>query len=155
MPLEITRVDTADDSGVNALLRQSDAYHRALYPPQSIHATPLAAFLGESAAFYAGWIEGRPVACGGVILRREDIRYGEIKRLFVAAAHRGNGFAAALMHGLERFVREAGVTVMRLETGVSQPEASRLYHRLGYIVRGPFGDYGPDPLSIFMEKRLA
>jgi putative acetyltransferase len=44
---------------------------------------------------------------------------------------------------------------MRLETGISQPDALRLYERAGYVRRGPFGNYGPDPLSVFMEKSLA
>ncbi|HEV8436640.1 MAG TPA: GNAT family N-acetyltransferase, partial [Methylomirabilota bacterium] len=29
-----------------------------------------------------------------------------------------------------------------------------LYRAAGYVERGPFGDYRPDPLSVFMEKRL-
>ncbi len=27
-----------------------------------------------------------------------------------------------------------------------------LYRKLGFKERGPFGPYGPDPLSVFMEK---
>ncbi len=44
--------------------------------------------------------------------------------------------------------------LIQLETGVKSDEARRLYRRLGSIERGPFGNYGPDPLSIFMEKFL-
>jgi putative acetyltransferase len=40
-----------------------------------------------------------------------------------------------------------------LETGIRQPEALGLYERLGFVRRGPFGDYAEDPLSVFMEKR--
>jgi putative acetyltransferase len=29
-----------------------------------------------------------------------------------------------------------------------------LYRSHGYREIGPFGSYGPDPLSLFMEKRL-
>lgn len=32
---------------------------------------------------------------------------------------------------------------------------TRPYQRLGYRERGPFGAYLPNPLSVFMEKRLA
>jgi putative acetyltransferase len=39
-----------------------------------------------------------------------------------------------------------------LETGPSQPEAISLYARAGYERRGPFGGYGPDPFSVFMQK---
>jgi putative acetyltransferase len=44
--------------------------------------------------------------------------------------------------------------LLRLETGVRQPEALGLYRKLGYRERGPFGAYKPDPLSVFMEKRV-
>jgi putative acetyltransferase len=44
---------------------------------------------------------------------------------------------------------------MQLETGIKQPEAIALYRKFGYAERGPFGSYQPDPLSLFMEKRLA
>ena len=34
-------------------------------------------------------------------------------------------------------------------------QAIGLYKKLGYIERNPFGEYKPDPLSIFMEKQLS
>jgi putative acetyltransferase len=43
---------------------------------------------------------------------------------------------------------------MYLETGVKSDEAIRLYRRLGYMDCGPFADYRPDPLSVFMVKSL-
>ncbi|MGI9311875.1 MAG: hypothetical protein ACR2P7_10210, partial [bacterium] len=46
------------------------------------------------------------------------------------------------------------VDALRLETGVHQAAAIGLYARLGFIRRGPFGDYADDPLSVFMEKKL-
>jgi putative acetyltransferase len=80
--------------------------------------------------------------------------WGELKRMFVRPALRGQGVAQGILAWLEASVRERGFAVMRLETGVLQPEALRLYERAGYLRRGPFGDYGPDPLSVFMEKHL-
>ena len=44
--------------------------------------------------------------------------------------------------------------LLRLETGVKQPEALTLYSAAGFVEISPFGAYGPDPLSVFMEKRL-
>ena len=41
---------------------------------------------------------------------------------------------------------------MTLETGIYQPEAHRLYESAGYIRCEPFGDYQPDPMSVFMWK---
>jgi len=42
----------------------------------------------------------------------------------------------------------------RLETGASSHAARTLYLSTGYTVCLPFGDYSPDPLSVFMEKHL-
>ena len=39
-----------------------------------------------------------------------------------------------------------------LETGIRQPESLGLYRKLGYVGSGPFGDYGADPHSAFMEE---
>ena len=153
LPL-LRRIREAGDPAISALLESSDDFHSALYPPESIHTVPLAAFLNDSGAFFAAYRGNVPVACGGILLLDDDGRYGEIKRLFVAAEHRGYGFAKSIMSKLEQFALEAGVTVARLETGTSQPEAIGLYRQMGYTLRGPFGKYGLDPYSVFMEKTL-
>jgi hypothetical protein len=36
----------------------------------------------------------------------------------------------------------------------SLPEATSLYRSGGYIECGPFPPYAPDPLSVFMTRRL-
>ena len=152
--LELVRIDRADDARVRGLIEASDAYYERLYPPENIHTEPLSALLGDSAAFFAGFLGTQAVACGAVRLCEQDVAYGEIKRLFVDEARRGRQFATVVMQCLERFALERGVLIMRLETGPHQPEALRLYRRLGYFERGPFGSYRADPLSIFMEKSL-
>jgi putative acetyltransferase len=42
-----------------------------------------------------------------------------------------------------------------LETGRDQIEAVRLYERAGYALRGAFGGYPDNGLSLFYEKPLA
>jgi putative acetyltransferase len=44
--------------------------------------------------------------------------------------------------------------MVRLETGIKQPAAIRLYERGGYALRPAFAPYVDDPLSLFMEKAL-
>jgi putative acetyltransferase len=78
----------------------------------------------------------------------------ELKRLFVMTEARGNGIGRSIVMALEHAAAGEQVRLIQLETGVKSDEALRLYRRLGYIERGPFGNYGPDPLSIFMEKFL-
>jgi putative acetyltransferase len=59
-----------------------------------------------------------------------------------------------LLQFLEQQARQRGFTVLRLESGIHQPEALALYGRSGYAACGPFGSYHPDPLSVFLEKWL-
>ena len=96
----------------------------------------------------------RLVASGAAKLMRDDVDYAEIKRVFVLPEFRGRGISRAIMDWLETELKRRGIALVRLETGVKQPEALGLYARLGYIERGPFGNYRPDPLSVFMEKRI-
>ena len=58
------------------------------------------------------------------------------------------------MSHLEEHLLKSGIKIARLETGIKQPEALRLYRKLGYLERSPFASYHEDPLSIFMEKEL-
>jgi putative acetyltransferase len=56
---------------------------------------------------------------------------------------------------LENCLVEKSIFTARLETGIHQHEAIDLYKRLGYIEIATFGDYTKDPLSLFMEKKIA
>jgi len=92
------------------------------------------------------------VGCGAYVNHGGE--YGELKRMFVRAEDRGLGIGRRILESLEAHAAAAGLGVLRLETGVSQPEAVRLYEEAGYTRRGPFGAYADDPLSLFLEKRL-
>jgi putative acetyltransferase len=74
--------------------------------------------------------------------------------LFVTEAARGNGIGKAILKTVENAARQEGLEIMVLETGVKSDAALSLYRHFGYRERAPFGDYTPDPLCIFMEKRL-
>jgi putative acetyltransferase len=59
-----------------------------------------------------------------------------------------------LLMVLEMAAKQFGMRCIRLETGVSQPEAIGLYRSAGFEEIGPFGLYEVDPLSLFMQKEL-
>jgi putative acetyltransferase len=80
--------------------------------------------------------------------------YGEVKRMFVDEARRGQGVGRRLLEHIGMFAAMCGIGTLRLETGIHQPEALALYERAGFVRSPPFGDYLEDPLSVFMEKRL-
>ena len=75
--LVMRQVRDLTNSDVLALVAKSDQYMSALYPPESNHAEPLAALVGEDSAFFAGatsarnWreareVRGRPIAAPSI-----------------------------------------------------------------------------------------
>ena len=78
----------------------------------------------------------------------------EIKRMYVAAAARGRGYARAMLVYLEDTARQGGARWLLLETGSRQPEAVELYRSCGYQPVPPFGHYATTKLSIHLGKDL-
>ena len=112
--------------------------------------TPLdpAEFAAPRGYFVLGYVDGAPwrAGDGGPGTRPGDpglLRDGdaEIKRMYVAAAHRGRGIARAVLAELERSAAAAGRRRMVLETGARQPEAVALYTSSGYRPVPTFGSY--------------
>jgi putative acetyltransferase len=135
-----------------ALIDALDAYQKPLDPPESHHGIDLDALSRPEVVFVVARDAGRTaIGCGAVVVGPDA---GELKRMFVQPDARGRGVGAALLAALEQYAITRGCRVLRLETGVRQPEALALYARHGYRARGPFGDYVEDPNSVFMEKAL-
>jgi putative acetyltransferase len=151
-PGETIRREPPRQPDVAALIEAADALLASLYPAESNHLVDLAGLEAPGTAFFVARVEGRAVGCGAWLRRREA--EGELKRLFVSPEARGRGLGRRLLAALEADAAAAGVRVLRLETGVSQPEAVGLYRAAGYVERGPYAPYGPDPYSIFMEKQI-
>nr|WP_155999462.1 GNAT family N-acetyltransferase [Streptomonospora sp. PA3] len=95
---------------------------------------------------------GEVVGCGG--LRRLDEHTFELKRMYVVPAWRGRRIGQALLHALEEAGRRRGARRMRLETGVAQPEAMRLYERCGYRRIPLYGPYVGCAESVCYERDL-
>jgi putative acetyltransferase len=144
------KLETPNQPEVVALIDLLDAYQLSLYPPESVYALDMNSLLQPNVLFaVARNIDGAAVGCGAIVVTPE---YGEVKRMFVHPSARGQGVAQRLLGMLESEALARGCRQFMLETGPSQPEAIGLYERLGYRVRGPYGDYRDDPLSVFMEK---
>nr|WP_078945904.1 GNAT family N-acetyltransferase [Streptomyces exfoliatus] len=99
--------------------------------------------------FLVGRYEGKPAACGGVLLL--DGERAELTRVFLRHAFRGLGGAGVLMGGLEDAARALGARRMVLNTRLDLVEARALYARHGYAeipayCSGPYMDvwYGKD-----------
>jgi GNAT superfamily N-acetyltransferase len=103
-------------------------------------------------AFFVAYVGDEPAGCGG--LRRLDDDHAEIKRMFVARAHRGSGISTAIVRELERYGREAGWSRLALETGDRQPDAVRFYEREGFTRIPNFGHYVDSESSLCFGKAL-
>lgn len=151
MEMVIAR-ETPDQPDVRRLLHLSDVYFAGLYPAESNHLIDVAALMEPDVRFLVARRAGAAVGCGALVL--DGNSEAEIKRMFVLPQSRGARLGSRILEALEMVAKAEGVRIVRLETGIHQPEALGLYRRHGYIERGPFGSYRPDPLSAFFEKRL-
>ena len=146
-------IEDPDQPAVVALLEHAGAYLAALYPAESNHMLEVRALKKPGVAFVVARDNGQVLGCAAMVNSAEG--WAEIKRMFVAPEARGQQIGRKLLQTIEAIAAERGVTLLRLETGVKQPQAVSLYRSAGYIDIGPFGQYAPDPLSVFMEKPVA
>jgi DNA-binding MarR family transcriptional regulator/GNAT superfamily N-acetyltransferase len=79
-----------------------------------------------------------PLGCGALKIHENAV--GEIKRMWVAPRARGLGLGRRLLEALERHAREAGVSVLHLETNRSLIEAIQMYRDCGYQEVAAFND---------------
>lgn len=149
MPIQLESPAQPD---VLALIDALDAYQKPLYPAESHHGIDLAALSEPNVLFAVVRDDAqRAVGCGAIVI---GAHFGELKRMYVDPARRGQGLAKSLLQFLEAQAAARGCRLFTLETGFLQPEALGLYERAGYERCGPFGDYVDDPNSVFMRKAI-
>jgi GNAT superfamily N-acetyltransferase len=151
MPVDITR-ERPDSADAIVLITELESHLEPLYPRESRHGYSVDQLLARAVEFFVLRDADTPVGCGGIQLFGTE--YGEVKRMYVRPPYRGRGFGKLLLDRLADHARARGAGVLRLETGIHQPAAIRLYERMGFRRIPPFGDYVEDPLSLFFEKRI-
>jgi GNAT superfamily N-acetyltransferase len=148
--LTVEPVDVRSADAVLLVTRLDDDLDRRYGKPQP-HFTA-ANRLADGSTFLVGYLGGRPVACGA--FRPMDATAVEVKRMFVEPDCRGRGIGRRLLAELEERARAAGYARARLETGLAQPEAIRLYESAGYRRIDCYGIYADNPDSVCYEKAL-
>ena len=146
------RVESAGGDGVRALLLAVRGWSAGLYPPESRHGLEVTDYERPDVRLFVARCNGVAVGCGAYLLHGDGS--AEVKSMFVAPEARGRGIGRAILAAIEAALR-GRVTTLRLETGVKQLAAIRLYEGADFRCREPFGSYRADPLSVFMEKPLA
>lgn len=127
------------------------------YTAEQRHGLSLDAIFQPHIRFFVARVDGAPVGCGGVALFSD---FAEVKRMYVREAARGKGVAQALLDRIERGTREAGLDLLRLETGNRAYSAIGFYERSGFGRCDAFGVYAtmaPARIatSLFYEKKLS
>ncbi len=140
-----------DDPGVRALRKASIALMDRLFAPESNHYLTEDQQRDKGVVMFVARDGDATLGCCGLMPAGD---YGEIKSLFTDDAARGRGVGNALLLAVEDEARRQGLARLCLETGTLLHAARRLYQRHGFVECTPFGDYRPDPHSVFMEKTL-
>jgi len=143
-----------DDPRLLALLRTHLEGSRANTGAGSAHALDLSGLRAPDIRVWAAF--EAEVLLGMGALRRLAGRDGEVKSMHTAAAARRRGVASALLAHIIAAARAEGLERLSLETGSWDHfrPAVALYARHGFRPCPPFGDYGPDPNSLFMTLDL-
>ena len=155
MTLALERA-TAPTPEIVRLLGELNSALDVGYAPEQKHALSVDQLFQPNIRFFLARLDGIAVACGGIGLYDG---YAELKRMYAAPHVRGKGVAKAVLARLEAEAHDAGLTLVRIETGNLQHEAMRFYEREGYAKCAVFGPYAAMPpnaiaTSVFYEKRL-
>ncbi|WP_449551013.1 GNAT family N-acetyltransferase [Lelliottia amnigena] len=145
--------ESAAHPDIVSLIAALDVYQSELYPAESNHLLDLTQLSTDSLIMMV--IRDRQleaVGCGAIVLNGDGT--GEMKRVYIDPTHRGQQLGEKLLAALEDEALSRGCHTLRLETGIKQYAAVRLYENHGYGLREAFAPYVADPLSLFMEKAL-
>ena len=144
---------TADVS--RGLIESLNAELRSLYPePEATHfRLDPEEVSGGRGAFLIAYHGETPVGCAAV--RLLDAETGELKRMYVSPAARGQRIGRRLVAALEAEALALGVRRLVLETGTRQDAALALYQATGFRAIALYGEYRHSPeTSLCFGKEL-
>ena len=147
-------VDDLQNEAVIALLREHLESMVPTAPAESRHALDLQGLRSPDVTFWSVW-DGAELAGFGAIKHLTD-EQAEIKSMRTASRHLRKGVASALLHHIIQQARSRGYSQLSLETGAMEffAPARDLYSAFGFVLCQPFGDYKPDPNSVFMTLQI-
>ena len=146
-------VDPLESDEVVAFLEAHVAELRRTSPPESTHVLDLDGLRAPGVRFWTAY-DGELVGCAA--LKTLDPTHAELKSMRTAAHRTREGIASRLLEHVLAEARPAGFERVSLETGTQDlfAPARALYARHGFQACPPFADYRPDPLSVFLTRRL-
>ena len=153
MTMRIVEGDLSDPRVADLLHTHVTTAHAAT-APGSAHALDLEGLRAPEISVWAIWDGEALVAVGA--LKRLSADHGEVKSMHTAQAMRGRGAGAAMLAHIIEAACAGGLSRLSLQTGSWDyfHPARTLYRRHGFLECAPFGDYAPDPNSVFMTLEL-
>jgi putative acetyltransferase len=149
------RIDDLRGPQIRALLEDHlEEMHRHS-PPESVHALDLDGLRRPAITFWTVWTDGKLMGCGA--LKELERTHGEVKSMRTAPAFRRQGVAKAMLAHIIREAEQRKYHRLSLETGsmAAFAPARELYESFGFSYCPPFGDYEPDPNSVFLTRVLS
>ncbi len=144
---------TPDDPSVMGLIKKLD---RELWERYPTNQSFFDAFnkLPEDARVVIALNDETPVGCGAFKPLESPEKSVEIKRMYVDPSVRGRAIGVLLLESLESWAKEDGFDIAQLETGDNQPEAIRLYEKVGYQRIPNYEPYIGVEISLCYGKKL-
>ena len=149
------RLDNLEGPEVLALLREHLGSMEHTAPAESRHALDLVGLREPGITFWSVW-DG-PALAGFGALKHMTESHAEIKSMRTATSHLRRGVASKMLRHLIQEATARGYSKLSLETGSMEffEAARRLYASFGFTPCPPFGNYRPDPNSVFMTLDIA
>jgi putative acetyltransferase len=147
-------VDDPARSDVCELLEEHLRNMHELSPRESVHALDATKLKSPDITFWT--VRDGAVLLGCGALKELTPSHGEVKSMRTPLALRRRGAGRAVLAHIIAEARARGYERLSLETGSMEAfiPAQRLYESFGFGYCGPFGEYKPDPNSVFMTLRL-
>jgi putative acetyltransferase len=153
MTHDIRRGDLEDPRIVALLRHHFDTCH-AVTPPGSAHVFDISRLSAPEIDFWAAR-DGETLLGVGA-MKPLDAAHGEVKSMHTAEAARRRGVGGAILRHIMDASKARGIARLSLETGSFAyfAPAVALYRAHGFTDCPPFGDYRPDPNSLFLTRLL-
>jgi putative acetyltransferase len=147
-------VDDLSGRQIAEFLEEHVQEMRSITPLESKHALDLDELRIPEVIFWSVLDGDALVGCGAI--KKLDADHAELKSMRTSSARKRSGIASQLLGHILTEAKRVGLTRISLETGSAEffRPARKLYQKFGFDYCEPFGDYQPDPNSVFMTRTL-
>lgn len=147
-------IESPETEDVRAVLLRHLQLMRDGSPEESCHVMDPDSLMDAGVVLLGVRRAGQLLAVGG--LKKLSTDHAELKSMHTVAEARGLGAGNFLLTALLDHARFSGFSQISLETGTAEmfKPAQNLYLGQGFIECPPFDEYIPDPLSVFMTRRI-